>query len=172
MKKCPPVRGCCPSDNEEETVKEQPMSHNLDSKQRAPRREFLVDTPDYQGISRQFEPLQGLVTKQLRRDETLQQQWLCESAISQSIEELFAAHEKLEFVIAGWVDQAVLEYHSIEQGNRSCLARVLDELDAYRPAENGDLCFYVTDLEYDQVLVTTFSFEDQAISSTRYQQKR
>ena len=148
------------------------MSYNLDPIQRTPGREFLVDTPDYQGISRQFEPLQGLVTKQLRRDESLQQQWLCESAIRQSIEEFLAAHSQLEFVIAGWVDQAVLEYHFIEQGNRSCLSRVLDELDTYRPAENGDVCFYVTDLDYDQILVTTFSFEDQAISSTRYQQKR
>ena len=148
------------------------MSHSLDANQPIPRREFLVDTPDYQGISRQFEPLHGLVTKQLRRDETLQHQWLSESAICQSIEELFAAHDKLEYVIAGWVDQAVLEYHSIEQGNRSCLAKLLDQLDAYRPAENGDLCFYMADLDYGQVLVTTFSFEDQAISATRYQQKR
>lgn len=148
------------------------MSQNLDPMHRAPQREFLVDTPDYQGISRQFEPLHGLVTKLLRQDESLQQQWLSEAAINQALEELFATYSKLEFVIAGWVDQAVLEFRSVEQGNRSCLAKVLDHLDAYRPAENGDLCFYVTDLDYDQVLFTTFSFEDQAISSTKYRRKR
>lgn len=148
------------------------MSQEFDPIQPAPRREFLVDTPDYQGISRQFEPLHGLVTKQLSRAESLQDQWQREEAIRQSTTELFATYSILEIVIAGWIDQAVLEFHSVQQVDHSCLAKVLEQLETYRPAENGDLCFYMADLDYQQILVTTFSFEDQTISSTRYQRKR
>lgn len=134
--------------------------------------EFLIDTPDYQGISREFESLQGLATRQMRRDESLQKQWLNEVAIRNSAEQLFEKYSRLELVIAGWADQAVLEFHSMLQGDERCLAAMLNELDAYRPAENGDICFYLADLAYQDVLATTFSFEDQTISAATFQRVR
>jgi hypothetical protein len=133
---------------------------------------FLIDTPEYRGISREFEPRQGLVTKRLRRDEPLQNQWVAELPIRSSVEQLFKEYSTLEMVITGWVDQAVLEFHSVLQGDQGSLAKVLDELDVYRPDQNGDICFYLADLDYNQVLATTFSFEDETLSAAAFQRLR
>ncbi len=94
---------------------------------------FLVDTEEYRGISREFEPLQGLVTKRLVRQQSLQSQWMSEQAIQNGTELLFNDFTTLEMVIAGWVDQSILEYHRHMQGDRHCLANLLAELDSYRP---------------------------------------
>lgn len=139
---------------------------------RSAHRDFLVDTEDYRGISREFEPLQGLVTKKLRRHESLQEQWMSAQPIQDSAERLFDEFTRLEIVIAGWVDQSILEYHSVSQRDQQGLAEMLNQLDAYRPDQNGDICFYLADLEYNQVLATTFSFEDETVSAATFRRLR
>ena len=144
------------------------MSKHVKSHRKATHPEFLVDTPAYQGVSQEFELVQELVSKKLRSDQLLQIQLMCEPAIQSAIESLFEEHQRLEIVIAGWIDQAVLEFHSSLQGDNLCLRKMFDELDAYRPDQNGDICFYLADLEYNHVLATVVSFEDGAISTKSY----
>ncbi len=95
------------------------------------------------------------MTKRLLREKSLASQWTDDASIQTVIAQLFHDHGQLEIVIAGWVDQTVLEYHAIVQGDESCLAGLLSQLDNYRPDEHGDICFYLADLNYQQVFATT-----------------
>jgi len=71
-------------------------------------------------------------------------------------------------VIAGWIDQAVLDFHLSLQGDKSCLPKMLASLDAYRPDQNGDICFYLADLDYNDVIATMISFENAFVDSKTY----
>lgn len=133
-----------------------------------PQSDFLVDTENFQGISRDFAPVRGLATKSLKANESLQSQWRSAESLPICAESLFAEFHRLEIVIAGWMDQDVLEIHSVLQGDADCLAQMLNVLDVYRPAQNGDICFYLADLKYNKILATTISFEDNALSAALY----
>jgi hypothetical protein len=130
--------------------------------------EFLVDTAAYQGVSRQFEVVQQLVAKKLRRDQSVREQLTTEEPLRCAIETLFERHVRLEIVIAGWIDQAILEFHSSLQGDKRCLAKMVAKLDAYRPDQNGDICFYLADLDYSEVVATMISFENSFVDSKAY----
>ncbi len=144
------------------------MFKHVKSHRQTTHPEFLVDTAAYQGVSQEFEVVRELVTKKLRRDQSLQSQLTCDQTIQSAIESFFEKYQRLEIVIAGWVDQAVLEFHASLQGDKRCLPKMLGQLDAYRPDQNGDMCFYLADLDYDQVLATMISFEDGTISIRSY----
>lgn len=116
--------------------------------------DFLIDTEEYRGISPQVRHFAGLVTMKLRRHESLQEQWLSAEPIQNSVAELFDQFTRLEIVIAGWVDQAVLEYHSVLQGDVQGLAEILNQLDAYRPDQNGDILVSTW-----PILITTKSWQ-------------
>jgi|GEM_PF-3012000 hypothetical protein len=144
------------------------MFKNVKSHRQTTHPEFLVDTAAFQGVSQEFEMIRDLVTRSLRRDQSLQNQLMSEEPIRNAVELLFQKYQRLEIVIAGWIDQAVLEFHSSLQGDNRCLSKMLDQLDAYRPDQNGDMCFYLADLDYNQVLATVISFEDGVISTKSY----
>lgn len=144
------------------------MFKNVKSHRQTTHPEFLVDTAAYQGVSQEFEVIRDLVSRSLRRDQSLQNQLMSEGPIRNAVELLFQKYQRLEIVIAGWIDQAVLEFHSSLQGDNRCLSKMLDQLDAYRPDQNGDMCFYLADLDYNQVLATVISFEDGVISTKCY----
>jgi len=144
------------------------MFKHVKSHRQTTHPEFLVDTAGYQGVSQEFEAVQELVTKMLRRDQSLQNQLTSEEPIQSAVESLFDKYQRLEIVIAGWIDRAVLEFHASLQGDKRCLPGMLGQLDAYRPDQNGDMCFYLADLEYNQVLATMISFENEAISTKSY----
>ncbi len=144
------------------------MFKNVKSHRQTTHPEFLVDTAAFQGVSQEFEVIRDLVTRSLRRDQSLQNQLMSEEPIRNAVELLFQKYQRLEIVIAGWIDQAVLEFHSSLQGDNRCLSKMLDQLDAYRPDQNGDMCFYLADLDYNQVLATVISFEDGVISTKSY----
>ncbi len=147
------------------------MNGRTDARPPRPLIEFLVDTETYRGISRDFEPLCGLLTRKLSSLEPLSVQWLNAPAVQAAVGTLLDKNRVLEMVIAGWVEQEVLEFHCVRQGDRSCLTQVLDVVDMYRPDQDGDICFYLADIEYQQVLATTFSFEDATISAATYRRR-
>lgn len=130
--------------------------------------DFLVDTAEYQGVSTDFEPVEELTAKKLRRDQSLHEQLMCEELVQTAIESLFEGQLRLDIVIAGWIDQAVLEFHLALHGDKCCLPRIFASLDAYRPDQNGDVWFYLADLDYNEVIATRISFEDSWVDSKRY----
>ncbi|MCA9096646.1 MAG: hypothetical protein KDA68_24365, partial [Planctomycetaceae bacterium] len=69
---------------------------------------------------------------------------------------------------AGWIDQAVLEFHMALLGDIRCLPKIFASLEAYRPDQNGDVCFYLADLDYNEVIATEISFEASLIDVKRY----
>lgn len=140
---------------------------DLDAR-KARHAEFLNDTSEYQGVSHDFEVVQEFVVRKLSREQSLRSQLACDAHVMEAVELLFEKYVRLEMVIAGWIDQAVLEGHSCLRGDRRCWPKMLEELDVYRPDQNGDMCFYVADLDYNEVISTMISFEDSVISSKRY----
>lgn len=144
------------------------MSTHVNSHRRASHPEFLIDTAAYQGVSREFEVVQELVAKQLLRDQSLQDQLTTDVPIRCEIESLFERHVRLEIVIAGWIDRVVLEFHASLQGDHRCLPKMLAKLDAYRPEQDGDICFYLADIDYQEVVATMISFENSLVESKTY----
>ena len=109
-----------------------------------------------------------LAAKRLHREQSLQRQLMDEELVHKAVESLFEKHFRLEIVIAGWIDQAVLEFNACLRGDERCLPKMLESLDEYRPDQNGDVCFYVADLDYNDVIATMISFEIGVIDSKAY----
>jgi len=135
---------------------------------RSARPDFLVETAKYAGVSAYFEPVQEFVAKKLRCDQSLQEQLMSEELVQTAIESLFEQHIRLDMVIAGWIDQAVLEFHMALLGDIRSLPKIFASLEAYRPDQNGDVCFYLADLDYNEVIATEISFEASLIDVKRY----
>ena len=146
------------------------MSKHVKIHRRTTHPEFLVDTAAYQGVSKEFEVVQELTAKKLCRDQSLQAQFMCEEPVQSAIESLFDRYLRLEVVIAGWIDQAVLEFHLCLKGDKRCLPKMFASLEAYRPDQNGDVCFYLADLDYNDVIATMISFENSSVDSKTYRQ--
>lgn len=144
------------------------MCKRVKNSRRTKHPEFLIDTAAFQGVSDGFELVQELVTKKLRREQLLAEQLTCEPSAAKAAESLFERYSRLEIVIAGWIDHAVLQFHSRLQGDIRSLPKMLRELDSYRPDQGGDVCFYLADLGYNEVLATMISFENMTVSTARY----
>lgn len=106
------------------------------------------------------------------REQSIQSQLWGEEAFRCAVEALFDRCQRLEIVIAGWIDQAVLEFHSCLKSDKRCLPKMLAELDIYRPAENGDSCFYLADFHYNEAIVAEISFESRTIDVKCYRRKQ
>lgn len=144
------------------------MVKHFESGRKSKHPSFLVDTPAYQGVSPEFKATETLVSKKLPVELSIQNQFMCESSIRVAVTLMFEIHQRLEFVIAGWVDQAVLEIHSSCQGDSRLLPKVLLQLESYRPAQNGDIWFYMTNLDCNQVLATMISFANKKMITRCY----
>ena len=143
-----------------------------DQKPGSAQADFLVDTTTYQGVSRDFEVVEVLAAKPLRHDQPLRDQLTKDEAIRCAMESLFQVHLRLEIVMAGWVDQSVLEFHSSREGDIRYLPTMLAMLDAYRPDQDGDICFYLADLDYNEVVGTIVSFQSELVDSKVYRRIR
>ncbi len=148
------------------------MCKRVKNSRRTKQPQFLIDTAAYQGVSVEFELVEELVTKKLRREQSLGEQLTCEPSAVKAMESLFERYLRLEIVIAGWIDHAVLEFHSCLQGDIRSLRKMVRELDSYRPDQGGDACFYLADLGYNEVLATMISFENATFSTSRYRLTR
>jgi hypothetical protein len=48
------------------------------------------------------------------------------------------------------------------------LPKMLQELNLYRADQNGDICFYLAELHFHEVVATMVSFEDTTITTKEY----
>jgi len=71
------------------------------------------------------------------------------------------------FILAGWIDQAVLEIKGIYQTLELCL----EQLDTYRPDQEGDIGIYQDITEKQEILEVGFSKEIGRLWVTIYKKK-
>ncbi len=136
----------------------------MDNRNRRRFPDFLTDS----AVSDAYVPVREILVKRLDTSESVRHQLIRERGVTDAIDLMFATHTRLQVVVAGWVDQAVLEIHRELQGDLRCLSNALSELDVYRADQNGGVCFYLTDLAHSEVLAAMLSFEDGTMIARQY----
>ena len=129
--------------------------------------EFLTGQSS-SGVSDAYCVVQHILVQPLSERDSISKQLTRESRITDVIDQMFSRHSRLQLVLAGWIDQAVLEVRRCLQGDVRCLPLMFNELDLYRADQNGDICFYLADIPHSEVLAMEVSFEDRTIVTRQY----
>lgn len=114
-----------------------------------------------------------LLQKKLETDIPFSQQIYGDPIILENIYRGFPLTEKPDYVLAGWIDNAVLEIHSACEGyiRDNPFRRLKLPLDTYRPDQNGSMGLYVATQDWRTVLEIDLWPDRELVRVFRYTRK-